>query len=83
MPVTGSDSSRQSQLEPLLSVEEVTAYLRVSESTVHRLTRSGELKRVKLGGRTLFEPEELRRYVASKRVGDRPATRTEPEVQHG
>jgi excisionase family DNA binding protein len=82
--VTGSDSSGQSQteLEPLLSVKQVMAVLQISESTVYRLMRSGELACVKLGSRTRFEREEIRRYISSKRDESRdPVLGT--EVQHG
>lgn len=68
-PVTGSDTSRKPEhgIEPLLSIEEVTGLLRISESGVYRLVRHGELPRVKVGNRTLFEPAEIRRFIARQR----------------
>jgi excisionase family DNA binding protein len=51
-------------LEPLLSIDDVARLLRVSESSVYRLVRSGELPRVKVGGRTLFEPRAVRNFIA-------------------
>jgi excisionase family DNA binding protein len=82
--VTTLDTLWQSQheLEPLLSVEDVMGILRVSESTVYRLMRSRELVCVKLGHRTLFEREEIRRYITSKRDEQR-ATPIGTEVDHG
>jgi len=54
-------------LEPLLSIEEVCKLLRISESGVYRLLRGGKLVSVKVGGRTLFEPGEIREFIAASR----------------
>jgi excisionase family DNA binding protein len=69
LAVTAADSPREPTggLEPLLSVDEVTQVLRISESGVYRLVRSGELARVKVGSRTLFEPAEVRRFIEQRR----------------
>ena len=67
-------------LEPLLSVEEVCELLRISESGVYRFLRRGELASVKVGGRTLFEPEVIREFIAARRragCGSSPATEEE------
>jgi excisionase family DNA binding protein len=67
--VTAPDTTGKvvAHLEPLLSINEVAKVLRISESSVYRLVRSGELVRVKVGGRTLFEPEAVRRLIAGSR----------------
>ena len=67
--MTGADTSRQTVhgIEALLSLDEVVDLLRISESGVYRLVRSGELPRVKVGNRTLFEPDEIRRFIAGRR----------------
>lgn len=68
--MTGADAPSQSVhgIEPLVSLDEVSRLLRISESGVHRLVRSGALSRVKVGKRTLFEADEIRRFIASRRV---------------
>ena len=67
--MTGADTSRPAVhgIEALLSLDEVAHLLRISESGVYRLVRSGELPRVKVGKRTRFEPDEIRRFIASRR----------------
>jgi 7-cyano-7-deazaguanine synthase len=55
----------------MLSVKEVAAALNISVSGVYRLLDAGELNRLKVGGRTLFERRELQRYVASRRAAGR------------
>ena len=67
-------------LEPLLSIEEVSRLLRISESSVYRLVRGGELARVKVGNRTLFEPATVRSFIA----GCRDRVPSDPETdEHG
>jgi excisionase family DNA binding protein len=67
MTEAGSDSTSVPALEPLLSVEEVCDLLRISESGVYRFIRRGELASVKVGGRTLFEPEVIREFIVERR----------------
>jgi 7-cyano-7-deazaguanine synthase len=52
----------------LLSVKEVAAALSISVSGVYRLVDAGDLNRIKVRNRTLFERRELERYIAGQRV---------------
>lgn len=73
-----SETPSSAELARLLSFEEVTRALGVSRSTVHRLIKSGELRKLKIGGRTLFEPAEVERYVSVQRaVASRETRETE------
>lgn len=67
--MTGAEGNSRpsSALEPLLSVEEVSGLLRISESGVYRLLRRGQVASVKVGGRTLFEPQAIREFIAASR----------------
>lgn len=55
------------RLEPLMSIDEVAATLRISERGVYRLISSGQLVSLKVGHRTLVEPAEVRSFIASQR----------------
>jgi excisionase family DNA binding protein len=50
-----------------MSLEEVGRVLRISERSVYRLLRSGDLPSLKVGQRTLVEPEQLRQFIANRR----------------
>lgn len=52
----------------LLSVREVAITLGISVSGVYRLLEAGEIHRLKVGGRTLFERSELERYIIAQRA---------------
>jgi excisionase family DNA binding protein len=83
--VTESDPLRQSTdaLEPLLSVDDVARVLGVSESGIYRLVRAGDLPRVKVGSRTLFEPAAIRVFIAHRRDTARSAaTPSAVEAHH-
>jgi excisionase family DNA binding protein len=51
----------------LLSLAEAQAALGVSRATIFRLLASGELACVKVGSRTLIEPEELAGFISRGR----------------
>lgn len=50
-----------------MSLEEVGRVLRISERSVYRLLRSGDLPSLKVGQRTLVEPDQLRQFIANRR----------------
>lgn len=51
---------------PLLNtIEQAAARLGVGRSTLYGFIASGALKGVKLGGRTVFQEEELKRFAGS------------------
>lgn len=52
----------------LLSVKEVAGTLGISVSGLYRLLETGDLKRIKVRNRTLFERHELERYIAARRA---------------
>jgi excisionase family DNA binding protein len=64
--MTAIESPRDG-LEPLLSVKELAAYLGISESGVYRLLKAGDLAAVKVGGRTLFERQDVRDFIEARR----------------
>jgi 7-cyano-7-deazaguanine synthase len=63
----------------LLSVKEVAASLGISVSGVYRLLDAGALHRLKVGSRTLFEPRELDRYIATQRAAGITAATDAPD----
>ncbi len=50
----------------LLTVKEAGARLRISKATLYKIIKSGEIKPVKIGKRTLFTEEELNRFIDKK-----------------
>lgn len=60
------DLSSESKPQTLLSRHDAAARLSVSLATLDRLTRAGELPRVKLPGKVLYRPESLDAFARSK-----------------
>ncbi len=67
MTASESNAAADQALEPLLSIEQVSEFLGISQSGIFRLLRSEELACVKVGGRTLIEPAEVRKFIAARR----------------
>ena len=61
-------------IEPLLSIADLRRVLRISESGIYRLMRSGGLAAVRIGGRTLFSPDAVRRLIATRAAPTDQAT---------
>jgi len=65
---------------PLLSRHKAASSLGVSVATLDRLTRAGELPRIKLAGKVLYRPESLEAFARRREAwarstsdGDRAA----------
>lgn len=54
---------RYYMLTSVNTVKQVAEYLQVSEETVRRLTRTGELKKIKLLGKTRITREALMEFI--------------------
>ena len=52
--------------EPLMTVEEVALLLNISEQTVRRYIRRGELKAIKFYRSYRISHEDLRNFITSK-----------------
>ena len=56
--------------EEALSVGEAAAFLKLGQSTIYKLSSSGRLASVKLGGRLVFRRMDLIEYLEAHRRGD-------------
>lgn len=57
----------------LMSVEDVARALSVSPYSVRRWTAQRRLARVKLGGRTLYDPAEVKRFIDDAKAATQAA----------
>jgi excisionase family DNA binding protein len=53
---------------PILNVPETARFMRVSESLVWKMVRSGELKPLRLGDRVLFHRNYLEKFCQQQEV---------------
>ncbi len=61
-----SDVPPDSNAQTLLSRHDAAARLSISLATLDRLTRAGELPRIKLPGKVLYRPESLDAFARRK-----------------
>ena len=62
-------------MDKLYTVKETMYLLKISKANLYRLMSAGEIKHVKLGGRTLFKESEIERFINSLES-------REPEIQN-
>ena len=70
----GTDLPPRDRLVPklLLSYEEASWSLSVCERTLRNMVARGQLVAVKIGGRTLFDPSDLRAAIEAHRTQSTP-----------
>lgn len=56
-------------MKKLLNVPQAAEILNVSKRMVWRLIKEGELRSVRIGGRILVDPEDLREFIESNKQG--------------
>lgn len=54
------------QLDEILTIDEVAAYLKAGKRTVYRLAASGQIPAFKLGGTWRFRRGELDQWIANR-----------------
>lgn len=54
-------------LERLMTTDDVASVLRVSAKTVRDMRKRGELPAVDVANMWMFEPDDIRAYIASRR----------------
>ncbi len=57
-------------MDPLLTLEEAEALLKVPRSWIYERTRKGDIPCLKLGKYLRFHREELLKWIESQRVGN-------------
>jgi len=70
--------TQTTKIEPLLSLVETREVLGVSRMTLWRIVDRGDLPVVRIGGRPLFDPEDLRAFIAANRAPKRRDPAVEP-----
>lgn len=67
--------------DPVMTVQEVAAYLKIAESTVYRLVKEHRLPGRKVGGAWRFSRSELERWLANPVDDGSPTSQLTSEFQ--
>jgi len=67
------DRHNMGSAPPLLTLEEVAAFLRVSKTSVYRLVERRELPFCRVGRNLRFRPKDLEAYLEARRIGSTPS----------
>lgn len=55
--------------DSLLTISDLTKKFSVSRPTIYSWIKKGLLKRISIGGRVLFDPNDIRTLIDNKKVG--------------
>lgn len=58
-------------IEKLLTVQDLMDTLRISRPTLYRMLKAGQLKPVRIGKRTLFDPADIRGLIQKAKTGEK------------
>lgn len=58
-------------LKPLLRVDELRKFVPLSRARIFQLAAAGDLPCYRVGRSVLFDPDEVRGWLLSKRIGGR------------
>lgn len=70
MPRRKKGSRNNKKLSDVLTIEELSTYLKISKSTLYKLTRRGEVPCQKIGRHWRFRKEAIDRWLEETRVVD-------------
>ena len=68
-------------LKPVLTVNDLSGYLKVHPSTIYRLLKTGQLPAFRIGSDWRFDLEEIERWLTEHEK--RPHTTDSPLLVHG
>jgi excisionase family DNA binding protein len=60
------------RIEKLMTVQDLMDTLRISRPTLYRMLKSGRLRPVRIGKRTLFDPADIRELIEQAKPGGKP-----------
>ena len=73
--MTNTPTSTQTIVKPLLTYREAGELLGVTERTIFRLVKDGEIPNVKFGGSVRIDPDDLRGFIDKAKL--RPSNNRE------
>jgi excisionase family DNA binding protein len=66
MSMAAENSASVQRPEPLWTVADVRAFLRIGRNTVYDLATRGELPSIRIGSRVRFDPAKVRAWLDSQ-----------------
>ena len=66
--MTNTPASTHPVVKPLLTYREAGKLLGVTERTIFRLVKDGEIPNMKFGGSVRIDPDDLRRFIEKAKL---------------
>ncbi len=58
--------SANTEIESFLTIDELSAWIKVKKSTIYQWVIKDAIPSYKIGGKRLFEPSEIRKWLKKK-----------------
>lgn len=55
-------------MDGLMTVEDALQYLKIGKTKLYALIKEGKIRTVKIGKRTLIDPEDLKKFIESQKT---------------
>ncbi len=78
-----SDACGEIMMPNIVTAKEVGQYLKLSESTIYKLTASGEIPGFKIGDSWRFDMEEILKMIRESKTGSSRRGAGPGEIQNG
>jgi excisionase family DNA binding protein len=78
-----SDACGEVMMPNIVTAKEVGQYLKLSESTIYKLTASGEIPGFKIGDSWRFDMEEILKMIRESKTGSSRSGAEPGEMQNG
>jgi excisionase family DNA binding protein len=78
-----SEASEEGMMPNIVTAKEVGRYLKLSESTIYKLTASGEIPGFRIGDSWRFDMEEVLKMIRESKKGSSRGGARPGEMQNG
>ncbi len=58
-------------MQKYLDIDETAEFLKIKKATIYQMTHMQQIPHIKLGGKLLFDPNDLEKWLEGKKIGVR------------
>ncbi|WP_265822580.1 helix-turn-helix domain-containing protein [Geovibrio ferrireducens] len=58
-------------MQKYLDIDETAEFLKIKKATIYQMTHMQQIPHIKLGGKLLFDPNDLEKWLEGKKVNVR------------
>ncbi|QAR32757.1 DNA-binding protein [Geovibrio thiophilus] len=63
--------NKEKNMQKYLDIDETAEFLKIKKATIYQMTHMQQIPHIKLGGKLLFDPNDLEKWLEGKKVNVR------------